>query len=131
VAAWSISQGAVLTIACLARTISVMSKSVSVIITDDLDGSANAGTVSFGFDGVTYEIDLGKKNRARLEKALAPFIEAGRRAPRSSSRRGASRPGGSLADRSAVRAWARAAGLKVSERGRISAEIMRQYDAAH
>ena len=53
-----------------------MSKRVSVIITDDLDGSGNAETVSFGFGGVTYEIDLGKKNRARLEKALAPFIEA-------------------------------------------------------
>lgn len=54
-----------------------MSKRVSVIITDDLDGSGNAETVSFGFDGVTYEVDLGKKNRTRLEKALAPFIEAG------------------------------------------------------
>jgi hypothetical protein len=129
--AWSMSQGAALTTACLARTISVMSKRVSVIITDDLDGSENAETVSFGFDGVTYEIDLGKKNRARLEKALAPFIEAGRRAPRSGRRGGASRPGGSPADRSAVRAWARAAGLKVSERGRISADIMRQHDAAH
>lgn len=50
-----------MTIACLARTISVMSKSVSVIITDDLDGSENAETVSFGFDGVIYEIDLGKR----------------------------------------------------------------------
>lgn len=68
-----------MTIACLVRTISVMSKSVSVIITDDLDGSENAETVSFGFDGVTYEIDLGKKNWSRLKRALAPFIEAGRR----------------------------------------------------
>ncbi len=107
-----------------------MAKSVSVIITDDLDGSEDAETVSFGFDGVTYEIDLGKKNRARLEKALAPFVEAGRRVPGGGRRRG-SRPGGSRADRGAVRAWARAAGLQVSERGRISADIMRQYEAAH
>lgn len=92
VAAWSISQGAALTIACLARTISVLCKSVSVIISDDLGGSENAETVSPGFDGVTCEIDLGKKNRSRLKRALAPFIEAGRRAPRSSRRRGASRP---------------------------------------
>jgi Lsr2 len=49
-----------------------MSKSASVIITDDLDGSQNAETVLFGLDGVTYEVDLGKKNRARLEKALGP-----------------------------------------------------------
>ena len=127
----SISHCAALTTARLARTISVMAKSVSVIITDDLDGSENAETVSFGFDGVTYEIDLGKKNRARLERELAPFIEAGRRAAGAGRRRGAGRPAGAPADRSAVRAWARSAGLKVSERGRISADIMSQYDAAH
>jgi hypothetical protein len=108
-----------------------MSKSVSVIITDDLDGSQNAETVLFGFDGVTYEVDLGKKNRARLEKALGPFIEAGRRVPRGGRRSGASRSGGSSAGRADVRAWARTAGLKVSERGRMSSDIMRQYEAAH
>jgi hypothetical protein len=108
-----------------------MSKSVSVIITDDLDGSGNAETVSFGFGGVTYEVDLGTKNRARLEQALAPFIEAGRRVPGGGRRRGAGRPGGSSADLADVRAWARAAGLKVSGRGRISSDIMRQYQAAH
>jgi hypothetical protein len=113
------------------RTIRVMSKNVSVIVTDDLDGSENAETVSFGFDGVTYEIDLATKNRAKLERALAPFIEAGRRVPRGGARRGASRPGGARADRGQVRAWAKATGLKVSERGRISADIMRQYEAAH
>jgi Lsr2 len=108
-----------------------MSKRVSVIITDDLDGSGNAETVSFSFGGVTYEVDLGEKNRASLEKALAPFIEAGRRVPGGGRRRGAGRPGGSSADLADVRAWARAAGLKVSGRGRISSDIMRQYQAAH
>jgi hypothetical protein len=34
-------------------------------------------------------------------------------------------------DRAAVRAWAQEAGLAVSERGRISAEVMNQYEAAH
>jgi hypothetical protein len=107
-----------------------MSKNVSVIVTDDLDGSDSAETVSFGFDGVTYEIDLAKKNRAKLEKALAPYIEAGRRVPRG-GRRAGGRSGGSSADRSEVRAWAKAAGLEVSDRGRVSAEVMRQYEAAH
>ena len=106
-----------------------MSKSVSVIVTDDLDGSENAETVSFGFDGATYEVDLGQKNRAKLEKALAPFIDAGRRAPRAATRR-AGRQSASV-DRGAVRAWARERGLKVSERGRVSADIMSQYEAAH
>jgi len=107
-----------------------MVRSVSVIVTDDLDGSENAETVSFSFGGVTYEVDLASKNRAKLEKALAPFIEAGRRVPGSSGHsRGSSRQGTSV-DRAAVRSWAKTAGLKVSERGRISASIMRQYEAA-
>ena len=58
-----------------------MSRSVSVVVTDDIDGSENAETVSFGIGGVTYEVDLGSTNKARLEKALAPFMEAGRRVP--------------------------------------------------
>ena len=106
-----------------------MSKNVSVIITDDLDGSENAQTVSFGLDGVAYEIDLSKKNRARLERSLAPFMEAARKVPRGGRRRG--RPAGAPADRSAVRDWARSAGRQVSERGRISADIIRRYEAAH
>jgi hypothetical protein len=106
-----------------------MSKNVSVIITDDLDGSENAQTDSFGLDGVAYEIDLAKKNRARLERALAPFIEAARKVPRGGRRRG--RAAGASADRSAVRDWARSAGLQVSERGRISADIIQRYEAAH
>ena len=108
-----------------------MSRRVSVIITDDLDGSENAETVPFGFRGVAYEVDLGKKNQAKLEKALAPFIEAGRKAPAGGRRRIASGAGGPSADPTAVRAWARTAGLKVSERGRIGADIMRRYEEAH
>jgi len=56
-----------------------MAKTVSVLVTDDLDGSPDAETVAFGFDARSYEIDLGKKNRARLQKSLQPFMEAGRR----------------------------------------------------
>jgi Lsr2 len=108
----------------------LMAKNVSVVITDDLDGEAGAKTVTFGFDGVSYEIDLATANRDKLEKALAPFIGAARRA-RAGTRRGASRPAAPSVDRAAVRAWAREAGLNVSDRGRISAEIMSQYDATH
>ena len=108
-----------------------MAQRVSVIRTDDLDGSEGAQTVAFGFEGASYEIDLSAKNRARLEKALAAFIAAGRKAPRRGRARGADRQGGVQPDRAAIRAWAKSAGLKVSERGRISAEIIRHYEAAH
>lgn len=107
-----------------------MAKAVNVVITDDLDGSPDAQTVAFSFDGHSYEIDLAKKNLARLEKSLQPFIDAGRRTAR---RRAARSPRGTgpSVDRAAVRAWAAAQGLKVSERGRISAEVLSKYDAAH
>jgi hypothetical protein len=108
-----------------------MAKKVSVVITDDLDGTQGAETVAFGLDGVSYEIDLAQPNRARLAAALAPFMEAGRRASRGSPRRGAGAAAASRADRAIVRAWARETGLAVSDRGRISAELMSQYQAAH
>jgi hypothetical protein len=106
-----------------------MARKVSTVITDDIDGSPGAATVSFGLGGTSYEIDLTAANKARLCGALAPFIAAAR--PASLRRRAASRPAAVRADRAAVRAWARQAGLAVSDRGRISAAVMRQYDAAH
>ena len=115
----------------LMPTIGVMSTKMSVVITDDLDGSEGADTVAFGFDGVSYEIDLGKANRARLEQSLAPFLAAGRRTAGRSGRRSGSRRAAHSADLAAVRSWAREAGLNISERGRISAAVMKQYEATH
>ena len=48
-----------------------MAKKTVVLLTDDLDGSDAEETVSFMLDGRTYEIDLSKKNAAKLRKALA------------------------------------------------------------
>ena len=109
----------------------VMVTKMSVVITDDLDGSGDAEPVSFGLDGMSYEIDLAAKNRAKLEKALAPFIAAGRRLPARAGRRRPSRASGTSVDNAAIRAWAKTAGLQVSERGRISADVIRQHQAAH
>jgi hypothetical protein len=107
-----------------------MAKTVNVVVTDDLDGASEAETVAFAYNGQAYEIDLGQKNRARLEKSLRPFMEAGRRATQA---RAVKTVHGNAVkvDRTAVRAWAAGQGLKVSERGRISAEIMSKYEAAH
>lgn len=107
-----------------------MAKTVAVVVTDDLDGSPDAETVTFAYEGVTYEIDLGKKNRAKLERDVAPYIDAGRRISRPRSRTGAGRSAARI-DRAAVRAWAKESGLKVSERGRISADLISQYEASH
>jgi Spy/CpxP family protein refolding chaperone len=107
-----------------------MARNVQVVVSDDLDGSDGAETVSFGFDGVSYEIDLTEKNRAKFEKAFQPYVQAGRRISRS-RRPGSPRTTGPRIDRAAIRVWANENGLNVSERGRISAEVMQKYEAAH
>jgi hypothetical protein len=104
-----------------------MSKKVSTVITDDLDGSSGAEAVRFTFDGRAYEIDLGPANRERLLESLLPFIDAGRR----TGLKKAGRKAASRADLAAVRAWATEQGLQVAERGRISADVIARYDAAH
>lgn len=109
-----------------------MAQKVQVVLEDDLDGGTADETVVFGLDGTSYEIDLTKKNAAKLRDALAPWVAAGRRTggSRGGARRGRGRAarGSQAGD---VRAWARANGYQVSERGRISAEIQAAYSAAH
>lgn len=108
-----------------------MASIVTVVVSDDIDGSANAETVTFGLDGVTYEIDLAKKNRAKLEQAIAPYIDAARKVSSRRPRSTSARQSGPRVDRAAVRSWAKGRGLAVSERGRISTDVMQQYEAAH
>lgn len=119
-----------MTIAEAASIISIMATTVSVLVSDDLDGSPDAQTVQFGLDGVSYEIDLAEKNRTKLDKAMAPYIDAARRVGRRPARTG-TRSSAARGDRAAVRTWAKEHGLAVSERGRISTDVMRQYEAAH
>jgi hypothetical protein len=103
---------------------------VQVILEDDIDGGTAVETVSFGLDGATYEIDLSKKNAAKLRDALAPYVASGRRAGRAGSGRRASR-GSVRSDRAriqAIREWARTNGYAVSDRGRIPATIVEAYE---
>ena len=112
-----------------------MAKTVTVTMTDDLDGSANAEPIDFSYKGVSYRIDLGKKNAAALEKLLKPYIAAaarvsGRAAKASTPRRG--RASGKVSeDVAAIRAWATDNGHAVNSRGRISQAVREAYAAAH
>jgi hypothetical protein len=109
-----------------------MASIVSVVVSDDIDGSPDAESVSLGLERVSYEIDLSDKSRAKLDKALAPFIEHSRRVSRTSRRTARRKSARSSRDNTIVRAWAREHGLKVSERGRrISADVIHQYEEAH
>jgi hypothetical protein len=110
-----------------------MAQRVNIVLEDDLDGSEADETVSFALDGTTYEIDLSAANAAKLRDALAPYVGHGRRASgrRQPARSTSGRSGGAKRDLADVREWARANGHKVSDRGRISAEIQAAYDKAH
>ncbi len=118
-----------------------MARREMVVVTDDLDGTEGAQTVTFGYQGAQYEIDLTEENVAELEEVLSLYLRAGRKvgggaARRSSTRRssdsssGNSRASGDKGDVAAVRAWARENGIKVSERGRIPQRVRDQYQAA-
>lgn len=56
-----------------------MAQKVEIILLDDIDGTEADETIAFGLDGHEYEIDVNKKNADKIRKALAPFIEKGRR----------------------------------------------------
>lgn len=114
-----------------------MARKVQIVLEDDLDGGAADETVSFALDGASYEIDLSADNAARLREVLAPYVGVARRAGRPGRTSGEAparkrtRPSASGRDMPAVRAWAKAQGLAVNERGRIPADVLEKYDAAH
>jgi hypothetical protein len=110
-----------------------MAKRVQVILEDDLDGSPAAETVTFGLDGVNYEIDLSEDNAAALRDALAPWVgHANRVGGRKSATPAGPKSGRSRASRDlgAIRDWARKQGHQVSDRGRISEEVLTAYEQA-
>ena len=113
-----------------------MAQKVQVLLVDDLDGGEAEETVSFAVDGSSYEIDLSQKNAEELRDAFAKYVGAARKAGRSSGSGGRSSSagrsrGGTAMDRdqaAAIRSWAKKQGLKVSDRGRIPASIIDQYN---
>ena len=104
-----------------------MATKVTVTLEDDLDGGPADETVRFGIGGADYEIDLNKKNARAFRKQLAPFVEHARRAGRGQRR---SRTSSSRQRSGEIRAWAKEQGIAVSDRGRVPASVVDQYEAA-
>lgn len=113
-----------------------MAKEVITLYVDDLDGGPAERTVTFAWGGTHYEIDLSKDNIVALEGLLAPYVTAGRQTGRGSPAKAATRsaprakPAAAVRDLAAVREWARSAGVKVAERGRVSAATLAAYSAS-
>ena len=113
-----------------------MAQQTIIQLVDDLDGSTSESieTVTFGLDGVVYEIDLSEDNAAALRGRLAEFIgsatRTGGRVKRGTA--STSTPSGAARNRErtqAIREWARQNNWEISNRGRIPAEIVEAYEA--
>ncbi len=111
-----------------------MAQKVQVSVICDLPHSketAGQETVAFSFDGTAYEVDACSEHAKELRSKISPFVEHARRASaHGRARRRQSQAGGSRQQSAQIREWAKSRGLKVSERGRIPASIVAQYEAA-
>jgi hypothetical protein len=112
-----------------------VAQKVTVSLIDDLDGDKADETVEFGLDGKNYEIDLSSGNAGKLRDALADYVASARR-PGGRRRSGGAasaaaaaggRPAVVREQNQAIRDWARKRGMKVSDRGRIPADVLDAY----
>ncbi|OIH92615.1 Lsr2 family protein [Curtobacterium sp. MCBA15_001] len=117
-----------------------MAQKVTTHLVDDLTGDTidegKGQTVTFGFDGSAYEIDLTDDNADALREALSDYIAAARKITGRSGRSGRTSGGsapkrGNAEELGKIREWAAANGHEVSSRGRISQTVRDAYDAAH
>jgi len=109
-----------------------MAQKIQTFLIDDLDASDAEGTVLFGLDGTQYEIDLSAVHAKELRAALARYIDAGRKVSgtaRRPGRNGRKTPASGISN-TEVRTWAKAQGLEVKERGRVSADVLARCRAA-
>lgn len=103
---------------------------------DDLTGKEyeEGTTVTFTFQGKSYEIDLSKRNAADFEKKMTRYMEKGRRVTKGRTHRADGDGRKVTHDREyvqTVRAWAQANGYEVSNRGRVPLAVYSAYEKAN
>jgi hypothetical protein len=108
-----------------------MAKETIIKITDDIDGSEDARTVKFGFDGDQYEIDLNESHYGELKDFLDRFIKAGTKTSSGKTQRASSPAKATREELQRIRAWAKEQGMTVNDRGRISQAVQDAYHQAH
>ena len=96
-----------------------------------IDPDTAGGTVSFSVGGQDLEIDLTETEIDTFNEAIGLYVANARRPrPRRGSRRGRA-AGIDREDLPEIRRWATDNGYEVADRGRIKAEIIDAYHAAH
>ena len=112
-----------------------MAQVVSVQLIDDLGGSeipdGKGRTIPFALDGTSYEIDLSETNEQALVDALARYVGNARKGQPAGPGKRRSRTVAGRDYNGRVRAWAKDEGYAIGDKGRIPAQIMAKYAAAH
>ncbi|MGD0685010.1 MAG: Lsr2 family protein [Streptosporangiaceae bacterium] len=111
-----------------------MARKITTTVVCDLphdDEVVSKETVSFSFEGSAYEIDVCSAHAKELQDKFSAYTAHARRAGTGAARRRRARTGPGRERSAEIRAWARERGHKVSERGRIPATIISEYEAAH
>lgn len=106
-----------------------MAQRVVTMLDSDLSGHQADETVTFGLDGVAYEIDLTEKEATKFRDSLATYVDHARKTG-GRRRRGGS-AGRSGENTAAIREWAQQQGYEVSDRGRIPADVREAYRNTH
>ncbi|WP_072806212.1 histone-like nucleoid-structuring protein Lsr2 [Rhodococcoides yunnanense] len=124
-----------------------MAKQVIYELVDDIDGTAidegHGESIEFSLDGVDYVIDLKSKNANDFRKKIDYYVGF---ATRVGGRKRKVTPAGAAtksapaaaapakrdaSETRAIRQWAADSGYDINDRGRIPADIVEAYDAAH
>lgn len=104
-----------------------MSQKVVITMIDDLDESVTEEVepVEFGIDGRWLAIDLGRPNRDKLRKDLAPFIAAARKV-KGGARRVIAKSAQPVdrGETARIREWAGQHGKNINDRGRLPREVL-------
>jgi hypothetical protein len=111
-----------------------VAKKVSVTFACDYDSKEIPNgehlTRAFSLDGRDYEIDLCEKHSQKFDEALKRFADKARRAT-SRVTRPKRRTTANRQHSADIRSWAKNAGIEVSDRGRIPAQVIARYEASH
>lgn len=115
----------------ISDNLSGMAKRVITTLEDDLDGSEAIETINFSIDGTEYEIDLNDAHANELRGAMNKYTSVARKT--AGRARPARKPAAGIGanDTKAVRAWAIENGIAISSRGRVQADVIARYEAAH
>lgn len=112
-----------------------MAKKTIIEYVDDLDGKKveldDLVIKEFTIDGVVYRLEVRVSNAEKFDAQLAKWVGAATRVGGRKNTRAKIVGGGSPDQTKAIREWATANGYSVSSRGRISADIVEAFEAAH